>query len=362
MKPAHKLAGQRWGLFLIALLATTLAGGSSRWDPVDSPVASGEISPGKSSNKAPIRGITVSCPTWGPEWGTDEMVETMTELKALGATWIAIHPYAWIGRDTGLGGLEHYDPKRPPRWLTRPIVEAHRLGLKMLIKPHLGYWGSRFRWRGEIEFQTDREWRRFFEDYETWIVNLARICRQADGFVVGTELDKTLGHEEEWRRIIRRVREVFRGPLTYGANWTDYERVPFWDALDIVGIQAYFPLVEAGAASPVTREAIDSGWRRILLRLKRYSKQTGRRIVFTELGYNQAFRAPFAPWEYQVDGPEAEAIQAACLESALNAIEREPTVVGAFLWKWFPGPGRSRDFSLETPGLQRLLRKVWKED
>ena len=41
-----------------------------------------------------IRGMTVSRPTDGSEWGSDAMVHTMAELKEMGITWISIHPYA----------------------------------------------------------------------------------------------------------------------------------------------------------------------------------------------------------------------------------------------------------------------------
>ena len=40
----------------------------------------------------------------------------------------------------------------PPDYIARPIREAHAQGLKVLIKPHIAYWGSPFRWRGEIKF------------------------------------------------------------------------------------------------------------------------------------------------------------------------------------------------------------------
>ena len=46
-----------------------------------------------------VRGVTISCQTWGKEWGTDAMLEAYDELKALGTTWVAIHPYAGIRGD-----------------------------------------------------------------------------------------------------------------------------------------------------------------------------------------------------------------------------------------------------------------------
>ena len=86
-----------------------------------------------------IQGMTVSCHGSGQIWGTDAMIECMAELKGMGVNWIAIHPYGSI-RGDGPSGIA--DPRRnrmyeDPAWLTRPIAEAHKLGLKIMIKPHI---------------------------------------------------------------------------------------------------------------------------------------------------------------------------------------------------------------------------------
>ena len=303
-----------------------------------------------------VRGITVSTHTSGWEWGTDAIVPTFTQLRELGANWVAIHPYAGIRGD---GTVRTWDFKDgdPPAHITRPIEEAHRLGMKILVKPHLAYWGSPFSWRGEITFETEEEWQRFWDGYERWIVGVARAAKNADAFVVGTELDKTLGHEATWRRIIAAVRKETSAPLTYAANWPDYQRVGFWDALDTIGIQAYFPV--AGSESPA-RSEIERGWASKMKELSAYAGKTGKDIVFTELGYNRSFAAPLRPWEYQTDGPEAESVQRESLEAALAAVAAEPRVVGAFLWKWFPEPRPiGRNFQLATPGMRQVIREAW---
>jgi hypothetical protein len=154
-----------------------------------------------------VRGIFVSTHTSGREWGEDEMASTLDDIRAVGAGWVAIHPYARIDED-GSVRYREFDPMNPPAHLVRPIQEAHARGMKIAIMPHLAYWGSSFGWRGEIEFRSEAEWARFFSDYERWIVAVARACRAADGFVVGNELDRTVSHEAEWRRIIARVRQA----------------------------------------------------------------------------------------------------------------------------------------------------------
>lgn len=305
--------------------------------------------------RSTIRGITISTHGSGRDWGTDRIVGAIESIKKVGATWACTHPYAGIGRNGEVSARGLWEDQAPRHW-TRPIREAHAQGLKILIKPHLSYWG-RFSWRGAIEFETEAEWDRFFTTYEAWIVAVARACRDADGFVVGTELDKTIRFTARWRKIIKSVRAVTKAPLTYAANWTDYEQVGFWKDLDVVGIQAYFPLVREVGASEAQ---IAAGWKSIMGRLRTFAEAQGKDIVFTELGYTCSHSAPVRPWEYHQDGADALPVQKACLRAALTCIEHEPRVIGAFLWKWFPPPRETgRNFRLAAPEIKALLSEVW---
>ena len=335
--------------YLLCLAATVLLGVDQVGKVIHQPA---------SDAHAEIRGMTVSCQTWGWEWGTDEMVETMQELKAIGVNWITIHPYAAI-RNDGTVDSRFIRDGESADWLTRPIEEAHKLGLKIMIKPHLAHWGSQFSWRGAITFETDEEWQRFFETYHQWIVRTAAICRNADAFVVGTELDRTVHFEKRWRAIIADIRDELSGvPLTYSSNWDVYQRVPFWDALDVISIQAYFPMINEPRLPTV--DELNAGWDRVLAELAAFSARHNRKIVFGELGYNRSSLAAYQPWESQSGGEQAEEIQRRCLTVALDRVTRSDVVAGAFLWKWFPDTHRRRgNFLKSTPSMQAVIKSAW---
>ena len=53
---------------------------------------------------------------------------------------------------------------------------------------------------------------------------------------IGLEYSHAEKFSERWRRIIAAVRAVYHGRISYGANWTDFEKVPFWDAVDEIGV------------------------------------------------------------------------------------------------------------------------------
>jgi hypothetical protein len=306
----------------------------------------------------PVRGIIISCQTWGWEWGTDEMVETMETIKATGANWIAIHPYARIHRD-GTVNFNSLQTASPPLWLTRPIAEAKRLGLKICIIPHLAPWRAGWGWRGEITFQDEMAWDRFFRTYTDFVTTLATKCGPIDGFSVGSELGKTTSRSDEWRKIIASVREKTSAPLTYGANWTEFDKISFWDSLDAIGLSAYFPLM-ADLSEPTAAE-LDSAWEKHLILINSVSQKWDRPVVFMELGYDKSRKAAYRPWE-DGDGMDKHIpLQALCLDRALTAVENAPQVDGVFLWKWFPGNPTGENFLLQTPPMQKTIAAHWKE-
>jgi hypothetical protein len=307
----------------------------------------------------PVRGVVISCQTWGQEWGSDAMVEALQEVKALGANWVQIHPYAAVTREGGLRQRHAGFDGRAPRWLTRPIKEAHRLGLKICITPHVAPWRAGWSWRGDIRFETNAQWHKFFDDYQTWVTELATICREADGFTVGSELDQTVeNHEARWREIIRAVRTETDAPLSYAANWPDYQRVPFWDALDAIGISAYFPVSTDERLTHAA--AIDRSWERIRQEILAYAKSQYRQVVFMELGYDTGLNAARAPWEDGDGRPGGAALQALALDRALAAVERpHDDLVGAFLWKWFPGPAPYENFLKSDPHMRAVIARHW---
>ncbi len=304
-----------------------------------------------------LRGVTVSCQTWGWEWGDPAMARTMDELGALGANAIAFHPYASIQPD---GGVHWRYEDRPP-WIVRPLAWAKERGMSAMVIPHLAYWGSPFKWRGDIRFSDPAAWSRFFAEYERWIVGLASVAEEGGAplFCVGLEYTHAQKFEAEWRRIIAAVRAVYRGRITYGANWNEIDAVPFWDALDHVGVLAYFPLTIGPDPTP---RMLDKAWERRAQELSAISARTGKSILFVELGYDVRDDAAARPWADDGEvGPGARAVQVRCLEAGLRFCESAPWLAGVFLWKWFPDlrDHERETFDLRAPETREAIRTAW---
>jgi hypothetical protein len=141
------------------------------------------------------------------------------------------------------------------------------------------------------------------------------------------------------------VREVFRGPLTYSANFDSYGRIGFWDALDVIGVSAYFPL---GEDAPST-ESLAAAWDEIMAPLESLARRTNRRVVFTEIGYPAVPSAARRPWD-DPPGPADVWLQARLYEAALQAVSKRPFMAGTFFWLWegvAQPPFRDASFSIQ---------------
>jgi hypothetical protein len=141
------------------------------------------------------------------------------------------------------------------------------------------------------------------------------VATKGDGFKAA----KCSGrHECEWRHVIHAVRARtytnyaghaqtgggYTGHLLYAASWApgdafassaqgEFELIRWWDAVDAVGIDAYFPLTQASA--DVQPTVLQAAWHGqgtgisnqgdIFDRIQHVANVTGKPVIFTSAGY-----------------------------------------------------------------------------
>lgn len=271
---------------------------------------------------------------WWSEAGSDGGASSFRRLRALGVTWISIH--TWDPLQRGLHDPVFAAARHPfeTGHLDVVVKNAHDAGLAVMLKPHLemrgfGDAGAHNR----IEMETDADWRQWFRSYEAYLLPYARAARATgvDAFCVGRELDTSvIRRESDWRRIIARVREAYPGPLAYSANFDTWHAVGIWDALDFIGVSAYFPLSDR-PDPPL--DDLAAGWGRALGPLEEASRRYGRPVLLTEVGYPSVSEAARAPWR-EASRPADVWLQARCYDATLRALAERPWIVGAFFWLW----------------------------
>ena len=269
---------------------------------------------------------------------------------------MSLTPFAWLA-DQDVPRLASSSDGGPDGESDEAVCEAaaraHALGLRVWLKPHVWSRG----WSGELRF-TRAGWQQVIGDYGELLTHWALLSEREgfDGLFLGHELaSSTAADPARWRELIGAVRRIYTGTLSYSANWDEVERVPFWDALDVIGVSFYAPLADHPSGDPAVLRA---GAARALDRLRAVARRFGRPVLLSELGYALGADAAVRPWEEIRAQPDPRT-QRACYEAALAAIEPCDWLAGAFFWKWGSGARAGDDpFDPRGRAAESLVRRA----
>lgn len=286
--------------------------------------------PGADKNSVPDRwqrGMNVTA--FLPEaYAAPTARRALVTARAVGTRRVALVP-TWYMTD-GSSSEVFADPEKTPTdsSLEAAAAQARRLGLEVVVKPHVDPQDGSF--RGDILPSDAAAWFRSYGELVRRNAELAdRIA--ADAFVIGTELTSMSLYADEWRKLIGRARKAYDGPITFAANWVDgAESIEFWDELDFIGIDAYMPLM-TNSADPTVDELLDA-WGPYKVRMRSVAERWDKPIVFTELGYQS--RIGTAARTGDDTGRLSEQAQATAYEAAFEAFRDEDYFDGIWWWEW----------------------------
>ena len=261
----------------------------------------------------------------------------LAELADTGANWIGLIVTQY---QDDISSTTIYSTSATPADadLAHVITQAHGLGLKVMLKPHVDLADDPTHWRGQIgQSFTTPDWSAWFGSYGEFISHYARVAQAygADQFWVGTELSASQGHESEWRSVIAGVRAVYSGTLTYAANHDAVDSIAWWDALDYIGVDAYFALTSKDA--PTVAE-IKAAWEPHVADLASLAETWSKPIIFTEIGYRSQDGTNRHPWDWQAGGTVDLQEQADCYRAALESVYDRSWFAGVFWWNWETDP------------------------
>lgn len=130
--------------------------------------------------------------------------------------------------------------------------------------PHLQDWSNpntTGTWRGMIGRNfNSTQWATWFSWYQPFILHYAELATtiKADSMCVGMELIDASAQSSYWRTVVAGVRARYSGPLLYAANHGNEDAVQWWDAVDWIGVDAYYPLAPSNTI-PCTHCSV--GWK-----------------------------------------------------------------------------------------------------
>ena len=287
-------------------------------------------SPQKTTEFAEIRGVNFVAPRNPIEQ------HQMQPIAEVNANYVGIVPYAFsrpeepqVNFDTS---RQWWGERKQGTEVT--IQYAKRLGLKVMLKPHVWVFGAG--WPGEFKLNNEQDWKTWELQYKEYVLTFAKMAQQqgVELFCIGTEFRiAAVERRDFWVRLIADVRQVYQGKITYAANWDNYQNIGFWNYLDFIGIDAYFPLVEA--ANP-SQQQMQQAWVQKAIELRTYSEQWKKPILFTEYGFQSMDHAAGKHWELNSkELPVNLPLQRSAYQALFETIWHQPWFAGGFLWKWF---------------------------
>lgn len=272
-------------------------------------------------------------------WQEDN-TKAIEALVNANVEWVAVVPFIWqedekspeiaSKREDGLF------TKRDSLFI-KVIKELRDKQIRVHLKPHLWLGEG---WRANLNYTSESAWDIWFNSYRSRMLHYAKMAQLTgtELFCVGTELKTSIkAQPEAWEQLIKEVKTIYDGKLTYAANWHDeYEYISFWNQLDFIGIQAYFPLTKNKNPD---LNSIKEGWQPHIKTLADLSKKEDRPILFTEVGYKSEASATIKPWEWDdtfgvLYKKKSDQTQQLAFEALFQEVWNQEWFAGVYIWEW----------------------------
>ena len=299
--------------------------------------------------------------TWSPDGYLSEFSdESMTDLKGVGTEWVAILT-TWYQNTCWSGDIKSTAKTPTDDSIVHAIRKAHSFGMKVMLKPHLDIIDeSDGSWRGEIGCLRESDWDKWFEDYTKFIMHYVDIAakEKVEAFCIGTELSTAATAKGYmWESLISKVRSKYNGLLTYAAHWDRYQDIRFWDKLDFVGINAYFPLTKK---MDPTYDELMEGLKKWAVEIDDFYALIKKPIIFPEMGCASADGAAIRPWEHVQRREVNLTLQSNYYKAITETFWSKEWFYGMYWWYWGTnikmGGEYNRGFTPQNKPSQEVVR------
>ncbi len=266
--------------------------------------------------------------------------KTIKSLLKSNVEWVAIVPFIYQDNEQT---KTMRTPETIGKWrgndsiFIEAIKDIHNKGMHVMFKPHLWLGDG---WRSNVNFNTEEDWDTWFQSYRKNMLHYATLAEisKSELLCVGTELRTSIKQQPEaWLLLIKEIKAIYSGKLTYAANWDDENDLgEFWNALDYIGIQAYFPLTEH--KKPVL-DTIKAGWQKHIRSLERLSEKYNKPILFTEIGYKSEASATIKPWLWDtlysgLSKEKSDETQQLAYQALFESLWHKEWFKGFYIWQW----------------------------
>lgn len=204
------------------------------------------------------------------------------------------------------------------------IDHAHSKKVRVALKPTVNCKNGT--WRAHICFfeedvPCEPKWSKWFQAYTSFQCHFAAIAqkKKCEMFLMGCEMVQSEHREKEWRALIKEVRKVYDGLLSYNTDKYQEHNVKWWDAVDVISSSGYYPIHD---------------WENQLDRIERVVHKYKKPFFFAECGCMSVEGSNLVPNDWSVRGNIDLEGQANWFQTMFDACSKRDFVDGFAIWDW----------------------------
>jgi hypothetical protein len=291
--------------------------------------------------------------------------EAILPIQEIHANWVTLMPFGFMRTEADTNLV--YNSNR--QWINERkegLEKSIRMfcakKIKVMIKPQIWIPNG---FTGFIKMKTENDWKILEKKYQDYILFYAKIAEanNCELFCIGTELNSFVSARPEfWNTLIIETKKIYKGKITYAENWDKLEAVSFWNKLDFIGVDAYFPVSEK--QTPTLKEC-KKGWEKWFSVIKNLSEKNNKKILFTEFGYQSRDFSAKEPWDHSTSHSVNLIAQENALKALFEVFWKEKWFAGGFLWKWYDnhqksGGLKNSDYTIQNKPSEKIIKNTFK--
>lgn len=265
------------------------------------------------------RGVNYTA-EWPDTYSSARARQILESLPRYGVNAVAFVPYGFTRRgqvDVRFLGARSWEKDEA---IAHLASVAHQVGLKVFLKPQIWIPQSA---PSDLLFDREDDRHRWFLAYRKFLEHYAGLAVKirAELFSTGVEFSRLSADEAQWRALIACARKIYSGAITYCANWgQEFESIRFWDAVDYIGLNNYYPLPDSLATEAIVEK------------VEQVHRRFQKPVIFAEAGFASLENPHRQPWD---ETPRKIALQAQarCYDAVFRGFYHKPWFHGVYWWK-----------------------------
>ncbi|GEM_PF-2704810 len=239
---------------------------------------------------------------------------------------------------------------------------AKERGLKVSVRHYIDVESKEWRchWKPKNK-------KKAFKNIKKELTQFSKVLEdyKVETFTIGAEYCEITGKEyqNEWKDIIKSIRGIFHGKLSYGANWqeengkNEFYSTSFWADLDYIGLDLYSPIPDNIKGKNIYNHQL-----KVISKFNLFAKKLKKNLFINEVGFSGSSKGTSEPFEWRNKIPGSQERQANAYKYTLKALKSFQNIKGIFIWrKLATNKYKMLEYKSNETDYDLWKRKAWYE-